>query len=167
MAHDREEPATPDAAAPSAGESEPEATPLDESRLIKLLARLGSSHDGEVLNAARLADRLVRQAGLTWDDVLAGPRRRLWKQLRRERHKRRAPEPAPDEAGERVGLPRVETLTDRQILDVLIASPLIPARMRHELRPLIDRLTGNTLPVDDRAYVRTLYTHVIFYGRAI
>jgi hypothetical protein len=32
---------------------------------------LGSTHDGEVANAGRLADRLVREAGVTWHDVLA------------------------------------------------------------------------------------------------
>jgi hypothetical protein len=30
----------------------------------------GSDHDGERATAARLADRLVRQHGLTWGDVL-------------------------------------------------------------------------------------------------
>lgn len=163
--------------APAADEETAE-TPqmLDESRLVKLLARIGSSHDGEVLNAARLADRLVRRAGLTWDDILAGPRRRLWKQLRRNRalrrHSREASTPGPAsgpkaDGGDGGALPRVEALTDRQILEILTSSPLVPARMRHELRPLVPRLTGNTLPIDDRAYVRALYSHAIFYGRAI
>jgi hypothetical protein len=35
--------------------------------------RVGSMHDGEALNAARLADRLVRNCGLTWAEVLAPP----------------------------------------------------------------------------------------------
>jgi hypothetical protein len=30
----------------------------------------GSDHDGEVINAARLANRLVTSAGMTWPDVL-------------------------------------------------------------------------------------------------
>lgn len=42
----------------------------DRVRLIKLLGMTGSAHDGEVANAAMAADRLVRQAGLTWHDVL-------------------------------------------------------------------------------------------------
>jgi hypothetical protein len=33
---------------------------------------MGSVHDGEALNAARFAYRLVMQAGLTWDQVLSG-----------------------------------------------------------------------------------------------
>lgn len=44
---------------------------LDRKRLKKLLAMLDSSHDGEVLNAARLATGLLREAGLSWDEVIA------------------------------------------------------------------------------------------------
>jgi len=32
---------------------------------------VGSSADGEALNAARIADRMVRQAGATWFDLLS------------------------------------------------------------------------------------------------
>lgn len=45
--------------------------PSTKSRLVKLLGMLGSAHDGEALTAGRLADRLVRQANLTWDDIIA------------------------------------------------------------------------------------------------
>jgi hypothetical protein len=47
--------------------------PRAAEHLRKLLAMCGSTHDGEVLNAARLADRFVRQLGITWDDVLVQP----------------------------------------------------------------------------------------------
>lgn len=43
------------------------------ARLARLLGMLGSHHDGEALNAARLADRLVRSSGLTWTEVLSPP----------------------------------------------------------------------------------------------
>ena len=43
----------------------------DRDRLAKLLGLLGSDFDGEVATAGRLADRLVRSAGLTWAAVLA------------------------------------------------------------------------------------------------
>ena len=44
----------------------------DEKReqLIKLLGMMGSSHDGEILNAARLAQRLIGSLGQTWEEVL-------------------------------------------------------------------------------------------------
>jgi hypothetical protein len=46
---------------------------LDPDRLRKLCGMFGSDHDGEVSNAARMADKLVRAAGLTWADVIAAP----------------------------------------------------------------------------------------------
>ena len=42
----------------------------DITRLVRLLGMLGSEHDGEVANAGRLADRLVRELGLTWGEVV-------------------------------------------------------------------------------------------------
>jgi hypothetical protein len=43
---------------------------VDRARLTRLLGMLGSAFDGEVANAGRLADKLVRNAGLTWAAVL-------------------------------------------------------------------------------------------------
>jgi hypothetical protein len=44
--------------------------PPDLRRLARVLGMTGSAHDGEALNAARLADKLVRGQGMTWDVVL-------------------------------------------------------------------------------------------------
>ena len=44
----------------------------DLTRLARLLSRLTSDYDGEVVNATRLANRLVRDRGLTWEQVLKG-----------------------------------------------------------------------------------------------
>lgn len=41
-------------------------------RLIQLLGMLGSEHDGEVLNAARLAQRELGAMGVTWAEVING-----------------------------------------------------------------------------------------------
>jgi hypothetical protein len=46
---------------------------MDRSRLTRLLGMTGSAHDGEVVNAARLAHQMVRQANLGWDEVLIEP----------------------------------------------------------------------------------------------
>ena len=45
----------------------------DRERLVKLCGIFGSDHAGERANAAAAADRLVRQAGLRWPDVLILP----------------------------------------------------------------------------------------------
>lgn len=44
---------------------------IDRQRLIKLLGLLGSGHDGETAAAGRMADALIRDAGVTWADVIA------------------------------------------------------------------------------------------------
>ncbi len=38
--------------------------------LAKLCGKFGSSHDGEILSAAKMAQRIIARSGLTWDDVL-------------------------------------------------------------------------------------------------
>src|SRR3954464_13138338 len=45
-------------------------TALDRERLGKLFALFSSAYAGERANAAAAADRLVRQAGLRWPDVI-------------------------------------------------------------------------------------------------
>ena len=45
-------------------------TTLDRGRLAKLLGLLGSDHDGEVVAAARQAERLRAEAGLTWPEII-------------------------------------------------------------------------------------------------
>ena len=43
---------------------------LSRDRLAAVLAMMGSVHDGECLAAARTAERLRQQAGITWGDLL-------------------------------------------------------------------------------------------------
>ena len=40
-------------------------------KLAKVCARFGSDFDGERSTAAKLADRMVKDAGLTWEQVLS------------------------------------------------------------------------------------------------
>jgi hypothetical protein len=44
---------------------------IDREKLIKLLGLLGSDHNGEIAAAGRVADALIRDAGVTWADVIA------------------------------------------------------------------------------------------------
>ena len=46
-------------------------TTFNRATLAKVLEILDSNHAGEALAAAKLASTMVREAGLTWDDVLA------------------------------------------------------------------------------------------------
>ena len=42
----------------------------DAERLAKMLGMLGSSHDGEVVAAARQAERIRASLGLLWHDII-------------------------------------------------------------------------------------------------
>ena len=46
-------------------------TTFNRATLAKVLEILDSSHAGEALAAAKLASAMVREAGLTWDEILA------------------------------------------------------------------------------------------------
>jgi hypothetical protein len=46
------------------------AAAIDRERLTKLLGMMGSQHDGEALAAARQAERLRAEAGLTWAEIV-------------------------------------------------------------------------------------------------
>ena len=53
-------------------------------RLVRLLGMLGSAHDGEAANAGRMADRLIREHGLTWSQIIARPPPATFTPLSRE-----------------------------------------------------------------------------------
>jgi hypothetical protein len=46
---------------------------LDRNKLAKLMRMTESSHDGEALNALRLANAMLKADGKNWSDILAGP----------------------------------------------------------------------------------------------
>jgi hypothetical protein len=46
--------------------------PAFRKRLALLCGMLGSDHHGERANAAALATKLIREQGLTWEQVIAG-----------------------------------------------------------------------------------------------
>ena len=47
----------------------------DRTRLAKLLEMTASPHDAEALTALRMATKLVRELGLTWDQALTPPQK--------------------------------------------------------------------------------------------
>lgn len=76
-------------------------------KLAKICGKFGSAHDGEILSAAKMAHRLVKEAKLTWDDVL----------LDGVQITAPEPEPAPMSDKEKVGfcLEREDFLREKEI----------------------------------------------------
>lgn len=54
---------------------------MDTNRLAKFLGMMGSQHDGEVLNAARMAEKIRREANKSWASLLSGDSETLRQQL--------------------------------------------------------------------------------------
>lgn len=46
-------------------------SPSERRKLVAILGMMGSDHDGERAAAAALASRIVRAAGLGWDDLIS------------------------------------------------------------------------------------------------
>ena len=135
--------------------------PLDRARLEKLLGLLGSPHDGEALAAARKADALVRAAGLTWREVLAGPDQPPPPLTATPRHAddgfRKAPRRRQEAPA--VSEPPTSTLylSDQEVIDALLASSRVPERLKDMVRGYARRLELEGLSRDDRAHLRNLY----------
>lgn len=49
-------------------------SPADLRKLVGILGRLGSDFDGERAAAGLLATRMLRAAGIGWDDLLTAPK---------------------------------------------------------------------------------------------
>jgi hypothetical protein len=52
------------------GRRKPGLSATDKAKLAKILGMLGSAYEGERANAAKLASKLLREAGMTWADLL-------------------------------------------------------------------------------------------------
>ena len=50
---------------------------LDREKLAKLLGLSQSDNEHEALGCIRAANRLVKEAGMSWEEVLAGPEKSL------------------------------------------------------------------------------------------
>ncbi len=109
--------------------------PLDRKRLKKLLAMLASSHDGEVLNAARLASAMLRDAGLGWSDIIAD-----------------------------VQTPSDDDAADLKRLDDLIAAKHVTDVLKMRLRAMRVALRNKRLAEQDRRLIWILHRKAVMDG---
>lgn len=110
---------------------------LDRDRLRKLLALLGSNQDGEVLNAARHIDALVKAAGTDWQALI--------------------PDPAPTE------LPSDDLVR----LEQLIASERVADVLKLRLRDMRSALQRGRLAEADRRLLRVLHRKAVIDGAIV
>ena len=115
---------------------------FDRERLVKLLGMLGSAHDGEVLNAARHIDAMVRASGRDWDRLLG-------------------PDDAP--RGPKRGADRA----DLQKLDELLASTRVSDILKLRLTALREQLQAGRLADQDRHLLRMLHRKAVIEGAVV
>ena len=94
---------------------------FDRATLAKVLEILDSSHSGEALAAAKLAAAMVREAGLSWDQVIA---RDVQPQAIDSSH---APAGRPRGTGP-FGYRRERELSPHEQLFMVLLSPRTPGR---------------------------------------
>jgi hypothetical protein len=112
---------------------------LDRTRLRKLLGMLSSPHDGEVLNAARLIDEMMRSAGQRWDMLIADDD---------------SPAPEPRSA-------------DLERLDQLLLADSVSDVLKIRLRHMRHALRQGTLAEADRRLLRILHRKAVIDGAIV
>jgi hypothetical protein len=115
---------------------------FDRERLVKLLGMLGSAHDGEVLNAARHIDALVRAGGQDWDKLLA---------------------PAPAAAAPK----RSSDRSDLKKLDELLAATQVSDILKLRLNAMRDLLKAGKIADQDRHLLRMLHRKAVIDGTLV
>ncbi len=113
-------------------------------RLRRLLGLLGSEHDGEVLNAARLAHAMIRGANTTWEAVIPESDGSVTE----------------SGAGNRAG----DRLADLDKLDQMLASSKVADVLKLRLADMRRALLRDRLADADRRMLRILYRKAIVDG---
>jgi hypothetical protein len=120
---------------------------FNRSTLVKVLEILDSSNAGEALAAAKLASTMVREAGLTWNDVLAN-----------EIHGR-----AIDAAATRAvgagpfGYRRDRELSPHEQFFMVLLSPRTPVEIKRKLRTWEARVLDGEITPQETQDLRFMY----------
>ncbi len=119
--------------------------------LVKVLEILDSSNAGEALAAAKLASTMLREAGLTWDDVLAP-----------EIHGRaadaspmRAIGPGPGSGP--FGYRRDRELSPHEQFFMVLLSPRTPIEIKRKLRAWEARVLDGEITPQETQDLRFMY----------
>ena len=131
----------------------------DYERLLKLIKLLGSTSDGEVLNAVTAASRLLNQHGLAWDDLIL-PRKLLPVRAR-------AVDPMVSMPAAPQGPIPLSQATPQNMYDALLDSPNLSPSIRRDIMSYRGAIADGRISAEIRADLRSLYHHVILQGRAM
>lgn len=120
---------------------------FNRTTLVKVLEILDSSNAGEALAAAKLASTMLREAGLTWDDVLAP-----------EIHGRTAHAPATRAIGAGpFGYRRDRELSPHEQFFMVLLSPRTPMEVKRKLRTWEARVLDGEITPQETQDLRFMY----------
>ena len=120
---------------------------FNRTTLVKVLEILDSSNAGEALAAAKLASTMLREAGLTWDDVLAP-----------EINNRTAQAPATRAVGAGpFGYRRDRELSPHEQFFMVLLSPRTPMEIKRKLRSWEARVLDGEITPQETQDLRFMY----------
>jgi len=123
---------------------------FNRTTLVKVLEILDSSNAGEALAAAKLASTMLREAGLSWDDVLAP-----------EIHDRAAQAPATRAVGGigsgPFGYRRDRELSPHEQFFMVLLSPRTPLDIKRKLRTWEARVLDGEITPQETQDLRFMY----------
>lgn len=125
---------------------------FNRATLAKVLEILESSHTGEALAAAKLASAMVREAGLTWDEVIAkdlAPRAQ-------------APAEAPRAASSGpFGYRKDRELSPHEQFFMVLLSPRTPVELKRRLRDWETRVLDGEITPQETQDLRAMYQNFV------
>jgi hypothetical protein len=120
---------------------------FNRTTLVKVLEILDSSNAGEALAAAKLASTMLREAGLTWDDVLSP-----------EIHGRAAQTTATRAIGTGpFGYRRDRELSPHEHFFMVLLSPRTPMEIKRKLRSWEARVLDGEITPQETQDLRFMY----------
>jgi hypothetical protein len=122
---------------------------FNRATLAKVLEILESSHTGEALAAAKLASAMVREAGLTWDDVIA------------KDVQARAPALARATSGGPFGYRKARELSPHEQFFMVLLSPRTPVELKKRLRGWETRVLDGEITPQETQDLRAMYQNFV------
>jgi len=126
---------------------------FNRAALAKILQILDSSQSGEALAAAKLASAMVREAGLTWDDVIA-------KDLQ-ARAAAAAPAPAQAIGSGPFGYRKGRELSPHEQFFMVLLSPRTPVELKRRLRGWETRVLDGEITPQETQDLQAMYQNFV------
>ena len=122
---------------------------FNRATLAKVLEILESSHTGEALAAAKLASAMVREAGLTWDDVIA------------KDVQPRVAAPARATGTGPFGYRKDRELSPHEQFFMVLLSPRTPVELKRRLRGWETRVLDGEITPQETQDLRAMYQNFV------